>query len=678
MKHIFGFLFACCLSLAATAQQYNMSTTSVSTCSGYFYDSGGAGNYPNNQNDTMTFTSANGNRLVFTFSSISLYGPYDRLEVYDGPSTAYPLIGTYYSNAVTITSTGASLTFVFISDNINTYPGWVASISCGGPVIPLYPLSSGTVTLCEGQFFDSGGMFGDYQDNEDREMTFTSANGEYLQFDFIPNYINISANDSLFIYDGASTSAPLYAILTGINSSPGSIVSSTTSLTFRFKSDGATHNMGWRAWITCVSATYAPHIAMTSGVRYVCGGSFFDPGDAGDYGNNEDRVQTFYSNSGCALQITFTMFDTEGMADILYVYDGPSTASPLLGWFSGGGIPPTLQSTGNALTFHFVSDATASFYSGWSANFSCVNQPTATITAGGPTTICNGDTVILNASPNTSYLWNTGATTQSLPVTSAGSYWVTVQNASSCAAISPMTIVNTGSPTAVVTAGGPTSFCQGDSVTLTASGGGTYLWSDSSTGSTLHVTQTGTYYVIADNGSCSDTSASIAVNVNPLPGVALTLPIDTFCTSVQSFTLSGGAPAGGVYSGPGVSGGQLDPLSAGTGMHTMTYTYTDANGCTNTATENFLVDICNGINTPSVEGVLRVTPNPTNDLLLITFTNGAAANQVQLMDVTGRVVLEQSTNGQAQLTISMKELPSGIYLLRTVGGTNETIRVVKE
>lgn len=166
--------------------------------------------------------------------------------------------------------------------------------------------------------------------------------------------------------------------------------------------------------------------------------------------------------------------------------------------------------------------------------------------------------------------------------------------------------------------------------------------------------------------------------MNPLPGVALTLPIDTFCTSVQSFTLSGGAPAGGVYSGPGVSGGQLDPLLAGTGMHTMTYTYTDVNGCTNTATENFMVDICNGISTASVKGILSVTPNPTNDLLLITFANGAAANQVQLMDVTGRVVLEQSTNGQAQLTISMKELPSGIYLLRTVGGTNETIRVVKE
>lgn len=677
MKRIFGFLFASCLSLIATAQQYNMSTASVSTCSGYFYDSGGAANYSNNENHTMTFTSSNGNRLVMTFNSFWT-DVYDRLDIYDGPTTSYQLIGSYFTNPGTITSTGTSLTFVFTSDNINNYQGWIATISCGGPVIPLFPMTSGTATVCEGLFFDSGGMFGNYQNNEDREMTFTSASGEYLQFDFNPNYMNINAGDSLFIYDGASTTAPLYAILTNTSDWPGIIVSSTNSFTFRFKSDGTMHNTGWQAWITCGSApNYNPAVYMTSGVRYLCGGSFFDPGGAADYGSNEDRVQTFYSNSGCALGITFTMFDTEPLWDMLYVYDGPTIGSPLIGQFSGGGIPPTLQSTGNSLTFRFVSDATNSFYSGWTGNFFCVNQPTATV-SGGPTTICNGDTVTLNASPNTSYLWNTGATTQSIPVSSPGSYWVTVQNASNCTAISPMTIVNTGSPTAVVTAGGPTSFCQGDSVILAASGGGSYVWSDNSTGSTLNVTQSGTYYVIADNGSCSDTSANITVNVNPLPTVALTLPMDTFCTSIQLFTLSGGSPAGGVYSGPGVSGGQLDPSAAGIGTHTMTYTYTDANSCVNTTTQSFVVDICQGISTPSANGALSVSPNPTNDLLLITLASGNAVNQIQLMDVTGRVVIEQSTNGQTQVTVSMKELPSGVYLLRTVGGTNETVRVVKE
>ncbi len=679
MKQIFALLFASCLSVLVAAQNYTMSTSSVSTCSGAFFDSGGSSsNYYNSENDTMTFTSSNGNRLVFTFVSFDVE-IYDQLKIYNGPSTSYQLIGSYFSNPGTITSTGSSLTFVFTSDNSQTYSGWAASINCGGPAIPLHPLTSGTVTLCEGLFFDSGGMFGNYGNNEDRTMTFTSASGEYLKFDFNPAYYNIDVNDSLFIYDGASTSAPLYAIFTGSSNWPGTVSSNTNSMTFRFKSDGVNNHTGWQAWITCVNVPdNNASIPMTNGVRYVCSGGFFDPGGPySNYASNEDRVQTFYSNSGCGLGFTFTQFHTEGLYDMLYVYDGPTTASPLINAVSGGGVPPPAVATGNALTFRFVSDATQT-YPGWGGYFFCPNQPTVTVTANGPTSLCGGDTVILNASPNTNYLWNTGETAQNMDVTTSGSYWVTVTNTSNCSAISPMTIVNVSAPAAVVTAGGPTTFCQGDSVALIASGGATYSWSNNSTNDTLNVSQSGTYYVIAELGACVDTSATITVNANPLPVVALSLPMDTFCTSIQLFTLNGGSPAGGVYSGPGVSGGQLDPTAAGTGTHTMTYTYTDANSCLNTATQSFVVDFCNGIGTPSGNGALSVSPNPTSDQLLITFTNEKAVNQIRLIDVTGRIVLEQSTNGQAQVTISMKALPAGMYFLQTSGGTNETVRVVKE
>ncbi|CAN5884199.1 hypothetical protein BH11BAC7_BH11BAC7_06950 [soil metagenome] len=679
MKRIFGFLFASCLSLMASAQ-YTMSNTTVSTCSGNFYDSGGpSSNYGNNQNLTMTFTSSNGNRVIMAFNSFYIES-FDRLYIYDGPTAAYPLLGAYYTNPGTITSTGSSLTFVFTSDISTTYDGWAATISCGGPAIPWYPLTNSTVTVCEGLFFDSGAQFANYQDNENRVMTFTSASGQYLKFDFNPNFFDIAANDSLFVYDGTSTSAPLFAILTGTGNSPGTLTSHTSSFTFRFKSDAAMNTTGWRALISCVSVPdNTPYISMTGGVCYTCGGYFFDVGGgSSDYPDNDTRVQTFYSNSGCQIRFTFTVFDTEGCCDRLYIYDGPTIASPLIATLSGGGIPSPIQSTGNALTFRFVSDGT--FHgAGWGSIISCPNQPLAGVTADGPTTFCGGDTVMLTSVPSPNYLWNTGDTTQSIAVTTSGSYWVSVANASNCAAISPITVVNVlPTPAAAITSGGPTTFCMGDTLTLTASGGTTYTWSDNSTGSLLDVTQAGTYYVIAQNGGCTDTSAGINVNVNPLPVVALTLPLDTFCISPQLFTLSGGSPAGGVYSGPGVSGGQLNPFVAGAGTHTMSYTYTDPNSCVNIATQSFMVDLCTGLSTPSVNGAFSVSPNPTNDLLLITFASGTAVDQIKLMDVTGRVVLEQSTNGQMQITLPMKALPSGIYLLRTVGGTNETIRVVKE
>jgi hypothetical protein len=56
-----------------------------------------------------------------------------------------------------------------------------------------------------------------------------------------------------------------------------------------------------------------------------------------------------------------------------------------------------------------------------------------------------------------------------------------------------------------------------------------------------------------------------------------------------TFTLNQGYPAGGVYSGPGVSGTNFNASVAGVGTHTITYTYTDGNGCSNSASKDIVV-----------------------------------------------------------------------------------------
>ena len=48
-------------------------------------------------------------------------------------------------------------------------------------------------------------------------------------------------------------------------------------------------------------------------------------------------------------------------------------------------------------------------------------------------------------------------------------------------------------------------------------------------------------------------------------------------------------PTGGAFSGPGVTGTNFDATVAGEGTHTLTYTFTDDNGCTNTATQDIAV-----------------------------------------------------------------------------------------
>jgi hypothetical protein len=71
--------------------------------------------------------------------------------------------------------------------------------------------------------------------------------------------------------------------------------------------------------------------------------------------------------------------------------------------------------------------------------------PAATISAGGSTSFCSGGSVTLTASAGSSYLWSTGAITQAITTSTAGSYSVTVTNALSCSAASAATVVSVNS-----------------------------------------------------------------------------------------------------------------------------------------------------------------------------------------------------------------------------------------
>ena len=91
-----------------------------------------------------------------------------------------------------------------------------------------------------------------------------------------------------------------------------------------------------------------------------------------------------------------------------------------------------------------------------------------TISAGGPTTFCQGGSVVLTSSPGSSYLWSTGATSQSITVSVAGNYSVTIPGNGTSAA---MTITVLQNPIAQIGASGSTTICDGQSVTLSAGAG---------------------------------------------------------------------------------------------------------------------------------------------------------------------------------------------------------------
>jgi hypothetical protein len=164
-------------------------------------------------------------------------------------------------------------------------------------------------------------------------------------------------------------------------------------------------------------------------------------------------------------------------------------------------------------------------------------------------------------------------------------------------------------PTATLSANGP--FCGSGASVLTGSLTGTGPWSITYTtnggspvtvsgiaASPYTINPTGpitanTSYAITaiSDANCAATSfpAAVDVVVNALP--TMTCPgNNSVCVSAAAFALSGGSPSGGTYSGPGVSSGSFDPATAGVGVHTITYSYTDGNGCSNTCTFTITVN----------------------------------------------------------------------------------------
>ncbi|MEX0812806.1 MAG: PKD domain-containing protein [Chitinophagales bacterium] len=88
-------------------------------------------------------------------------------------------------------------------------------------------------------------------------------------------------------------------------------------------------------------------------------------------------------------------------------------------------------------------------------------------------------------------------------------------------------------------------------------------------------------YTYDDGSGCVD-DESVDIEVVDLPTVSFSGLNGPYCADDASAVALTGQPAGGTFSGPGISGTDFIPEDAGTGNHTISYEFTDGNGCSNT------------------------------------------------------------------------------------------------
>jgi len=342
---------------------------------------------------------------------------------------------------------------------------------------------------------------------------------------------------------------------------------------------------------------------------------------------------------GAINNITYAFVGMERTGDVI-VYDVTNPAAPVFVQYlnvpEDRGVEGLIfvsaasSPTGNALLITTAeASLTVSVYE--------INVPSVSIavsetsgTTSNDGVICSNSSATLTASGGVSYVWSTNATTPAIAVATAGTYTVTATNANGCTGTATYTLTVNPAPTVAIT--GTLTFCIGSSTTLTATGSlANYVWSTNATTASISVNTAAVYTVTATNTNNCVSTTSATVVVNPLPTV--TCPGNqSVCAGAPAFVLTGGIPSGSTYTGTGVNAGSFDPFAAGVGVHPLTYSYTDGNGCSNSCTFSITVR-------PQPNGLITATsPVPANSTGNTAAVENAGAGATYSWSITNGTI----------------------------------------
>ncbi|MES2131892.1 MAG: zinc-dependent metalloprotease family protein [Bacteroidota bacterium] len=298
---------------------------------------------------------------------------------------------------------------------------------------------------------------------------------------------------------------------------------------------------------------------------------------------------------------------------------------------------------------------------------------TPTVTVNNPS-VCDGNPAVIVASGATTYSWNNSATTTSISVSPSTTTNYTVTGTSNgCTSVKVVTVTINSTPTVTVNS---SVICAGSPAILTASGAANYSWSNSATTASISVSPSATtsYTVTGSNGSCTDTEIT-NVTVNSLPIVSLVTSATSACVNESAINLTG-TPAGGNYSGTGVTGNTFNPATSGAGTFTVSYNYTDANTCSNVSQKVITVNLCTGLNELTDEAFV-LYPNPTSGSFTVNFNANLDKITVEVFDAIGKLVLAKKDVTPTTL-ISLEDMAKGIYNVRLISNASyKVVRVVK-
>jgi len=308
----------------------------------------------------------------------------------------------------------------------------------------------------------------------------------------------------------------------------------------------------------------------------------------------------------------------------------------------------------------------------------CSDSARATLTTGAnlvfdlqDKNMCDGSDVMLDAGfPGSTYVWSTGAATQTITVSTGGAYSVTVTDQNGCNGSDNATVSVVQNP--VADAGEDKAFCTGESVILTATGGTDYMWSSGQVGSTITVNAEGSYNVtVTDGNGCTASDKAEVVESVVLTGIIAgsaevqqgsveTYSVNDNAGSAYAWTVSNGT----IYNGQGAAMVEVSWGTIGTG--TLEVAETNAIGCEGSKVSLEVNIGATGIVSLSAEE-LRIYPNPFSETARIVFPEIINGYTLTIRDITGKSVLQLPSVSGREITINREGIAEGIYIVELSG-----------
>ncbi|MCU0361010.1 MAG: M4 family metallopeptidase [Bacteroidia bacterium] len=176
---------------------------------------------------------------------------------------------------------------------------------------------------------------------------------------------------------------------------------------------------------------------------------------------------------------------------------------------------------------------------------------------------------------------------------------------------------------------------------------------------------------------CMSPLVAVTASVLPKPQVSISNS-NGVCMNDEISLI--GSPAGGVFSGNGVSGTTFIPPNS-SGSYQVNYTYTDANNCSASDSIQFIVSECVGL--PSVlaeNNEIEIYPNPANEIISLYASEKSQIVSYSISDASGRLVLQNAMDLEHK-QIDISSLSKGLYFIcmqNTSGIVEKVIKLVKE